>query len=297
MERQQAALPLLQPLPQPFQPLPQPQPLANHQQTLLDLNETGLRRGERPIRQIFLSSVLGGSLLCWGASAWVLLAGGSAEALSQAPQVHAVLTALIFPIGLSSIVLSGSDLLTSNMLYATLPMVSGDPRRSDDAKLRNLATLWGVSLAGNLLGCVGMAYFTSALFMAKGAGACAVFAKAVAVKKTSGTLAATTAKAVGANWLVNLAVFQASTAATTPGKMACLWLPITAFVALGLEHCVANMYLLPLGIFCGADISGVAVLSNLVPVICGNAVGASVCVGWLHWNALMPAKVTFPPNH
>ena len=68
--------------------------------------------------------------------------------------------------------------------------------------------------------------------------------------------------------------------------MAALWMPITAFVALGLEHSVANMYLLPLGVFCGADISTYdIVVNNLIPVCMGNAIGASVCVGYFQWHA------------
>jgi formate/nitrite transporter FocA (FNT family) len=79
-----------------------------------------------------------------------------------------------------------------------------------------------------------------------GTGA-AVLAKKIAVKKVSSSLGAAFVKGVGANWLVNIAVFQAACAATPAGKIAALWMPVTAFVALGLEHSVANMFLLPLG--------------------------------------------------
>ena len=127
-------------------------------------------------------------------------------------------------------------------------------------------------------------------------GACAwaggpvgAWASAIAVRKTSAPFLATFLKGIGANWLVNLAVFNAATANSAGGKMAVLWMPIATFVALGLEHSVANMFLIPLGMGCGADVTVSDFLfGNLVPCIAGNIVGASVCVGAGNWYALMP---------
>ena len=62
------------------------------------------------------------------------------------------------------------------------------------------------------------------------------------------------------------------------GKMTAVWFPISAFVALGLDHSVANMFLLPLGIFRGADIGWTDIWTNsLVPVTLGNIVGGILC--------------------
>jgi formate transporter len=58
-----------------------------------------------------------------------------------------------------------------------------------------------------------------------------------------------------ANWLVCIAVWQAASAASLPGKALAVWLPISAFVAIGLEHSVANMFFIPLGIALGAPVS------------------------------------------
>jgi len=256
------------------------------QETMVSLNEIGLTRGERSTEQIFWSSVLGGAFISWGASMYLTLAGGSALALAGVPGIHKVCTAMIFPIGLSAIVVTGTDMLTSNMMYSTLPLVSQDSRRTTEQKLVSLTHLWSVSLVGNLVGCVGMAALTSHIL--GGVPEVVDFVQAMAVKKTSATATATFAKAVGCNWLVNLAIFQASTATTTPGKMAMLWLPVTTFVALGLEHFVANMYLLPLGAMLGADVStSQIVINNLVPVFAGNVVGASFFVSFLQWKAVM----------
>jgi len=64
-------------------------------------------------------------------------------------------------------------------------------------------------------------------------------------------------------------------------------MPVTAFVTLGLEHSVANMFLLPFGIFCGADVGlSDMLLTNLLPVCIGNAIGAGIFVGGFQWYAL-----------
>ena len=108
-------------------------------------------------------------------------------------------------------------------------------------------------------------------------GVVAAKAAALAVGKTSLAPTAAFVKGVGANWLVAIAIVRAQAAHTAPGKIAALWMPITTFVALGLEHSVANMFLIPLGMLCGAEISaGEFWLNNMVPVVAGNAVGAAV---------------------
>lgn len=73
------------------------------------------------------------------------------------------------------------------------------------------------------------------------------------------------------NWLVCLAVVTASAASTLPGKAIAVVLPISAFIAIGLEHSVANMFVIPYGIFCGANVSWASFfMNNLLPVTLGN---------------------------
>ena len=63
------------------------------------------------------------------------------------------------------------------------------------------------------------------------------------------------------------------------GKMVAIWFPISAFVTLGLEHSVANMFIIPLGIFSGAAVSWKTFfMSNLLPVTLGNIIGGAVAV-------------------
>ena len=109
-------------------------------------------------------------------------------------------------------------------------------------------------------------------------------------------------KAVWPKVIFCLAVFAAAASTETIGKIAALWFPTMAFVALGMEHCIANMFFIPLGILTGTDPRYIAlaeagkaaalkadfysfVAGNLVPVTIGNIIGGSVLVGMLYLAA------------
>jgi formate/nitrite transporter len=91
-------------------------------------------------------------------------------------------------------------------------------------------------------------------------------------------------KGVGCNWLVCLAVWLAVASDDIAGKIWGIWWPIMAFVALGFEHSIANMFFIPLGIFYGAQVSwGQFFVTNLIPVTLGNIVGGAFFVGFIYW--------------
>ena len=173
----------------------------------------------------------------------------------------------------SLIVLTGTDLLTSNMLYGTIPFLTKQKQAVTDYIKLN-----GVSFCGNLAASCAFAAAASYVLFPCGSAA-AQYAAALAAKKCSLPASHLLIKGIGANWLVNLAVFQASTATTTGSKIAAVWFPVTAFVALGLEHSVANMFTIPLGILSGADIAWADALCQISIVTAGNAVGAGLFVG------------------
>ena len=101
-----------------------------------------------------------------------------------------------------------------------------------------------------------------------------------AVAKTSMAFKTAFFRGILCNWLVCMGVYMASMAKDVAGKMVAIWFPISAFVTLGLEHSVANMFIIPLGIFSGAAVSWKSFfMTNLVPVTLGNIVGGAVMVG------------------
>ena len=226
----------------------------------------GVQR-DRSSAQLFASSFLGGAMLSWGSILMMVVAGG-APSLAADPGLQSLLRGMVFPLGLSLIVLSKSELVTANFLTQYLPKPSPDA-------LRVLSVSFAANLAGSLA-MVGLA--SSACLFTPGAAA-------LLVKAASGkaALAPSVAflKGVGANWLVNLAVFQAASSPTAPGKIAALWLPIMTFITLNLEHSVANMFLLPMASALGAEFTVADMAANIGVVAAGNAAGAVLLVGML----------------
>ena len=111
-------------------------------------------------------------------------------------------------------------------------------------------------LAGNLAGSlmmVALAYNMDVF--------AAVVPMVIATAKAKMVLAPSVAffKGIGANWLVNLAYYQAALSPTAPGKIAALWLPIATFITLGLEHSVANMFILPMGSVLGGGFGAIEI--------------------------------------
>ena len=110
-------------------------------------------------------------------------------------------------------------------------------------------------------------------------------ATAVAAAKVKMPFAQAFIKAIGCNWLVCLAVWLANASDDIIGKIFGIWFPIMAFVTIGFEHSVANMFFIPLGMFLGAE--GVTwstiIVNNLIPVTLGNIVGGAVFVACIYW--------------
>ncbi|KAI9009216.1 Formate/nitrite transporter-domain-containing protein [Hyaloraphidium curvatum] len=238
---------------------------------------------ERTWVELILAGFMGGCLLSFGGFLMVVVAGGSSLVLP--PGLVSLLAGLVFPVGLVMIVLTGVDLLTSNMMYTTVPFLELAPRevfgkRGASAWL-SLGRLLSVSLFANLAGSVMIAACAAYL----GGLSPESVAWAIKVAHKKGTLPAGTAfvRGIGANWLVCLAVYMSYTSRTTGGKVAAIWIPISTFVALGFEHSVANCFTIPLGVFLSSGtadaIPFVDLLYNLALVIPGNLVGAVLFIG------------------
>lgn len=105
----------------------------------------------------------------------------------------------------------------------------------------------------------------------------------MAEKKTHLSAGAQLARAVIANWLVCLAVWQTNAATDVTGKIIAVWFPIVAFTALGMEHSIANMFLVPAGVFNGASVPFGDVVRNVVVATAGNILGGSLGVALPYW--------------
>ena len=165
--------------------------------------------------------------------------------------------------------------MTGNFALCTAAVMEGR------ARLSGLLRSWIVTYSGNFIGAVLLAFLTSIV-----AAPVAEGAAAIAVAKCSATWAATFCRGLLCNWLVCMAVWMATSADDIASKAAAVWFPISGFVALGLDHSVANMFLIPFGMFLGAEISiADMIFKNIIPVTLGNAVGGALFVALLYKKA------------
>ncbi|WAC05851.1 MAG: formate/nitrite transporter family protein [Methanoregula sp.] len=207
----------------------------------------------------------------------------------------------VFPVGLIITVLTGAELFTGDAMLA--PMAAFIHKIS----WMQVLNLWVFVYIGNLIGSIFWAYLMAngpfVSFDAAGAATVTAFgsrAIAIAGAKVSyvGMMGMYSAflKAIGCNYLVNLAILLGICSDDMVGKFFGIWFPIMAFVSSGLEHSIANMYFIPAGIFTqgfitdptkiNAGINWVSMwTANVIPVTLGNIVGGLFFVGVLYWVA------------
>lgn len=188
-----------------------------------------------------------------------------------------------FSLGLVLVVVAGAELFTGNNLVA---MAWAGRRISTPQLLRN----WLLVYAGNVIGCVGtvaLAVWANIAGLAGGR----VGEVALSVAEAKAALPPTEAFARGilCNALVCLAVWLAMGGRSVTDKILAVMFPVTAFVALGLEHSIANWFFLPFGVALGTDgsVPTAGVASNLALVTAGNIVGGTLLVAGVYWLAYL----------
>jgi formate/nitrite transporter len=232
-------------------------------------------------------------LLIRGALSGALLGAATALAFTGAISTGQPLVgALIFPVSLVMIVLLGLELVTGS--FALVPLARLEGRASWNAVIAN----WSWVFVANLLGSIAFGVLIAISLTNMGKVEVAARIVAVAEAKTIGNAAIGTAgmvsvfvKGILCNWLVCLGVVMAMTSTSTIGKIAATWLPIFLFFALGFEHAVVNMFIIPTGMLLGAKVSVTDWwVWNQIPVTAGNLVGGFVFTGLALYATYKPAK-------
>lgn len=213
-------------------------------------------------------------MLLLGALAGVFIAFAGVAASIGGALGGKLASAAIFPIGLTMVLLAGSELFTGNCLFL-MPLL----RRNITAghMLRN----WVAVYLGNLLGSVAVAFLVVQCGALDGIAEAAV---AAAVTKAALPFGVALLRGVLCNFLVCLAVWMAFCAQSAGGKVVSLFGPIFLFVLCGFEHSVANMYYIPAGIFLAenGEVTWLSLWQNLLPVTLGNMVGGCGLGGILY---------------
>jgi formate transporter len=253
--------------------------------------QSGVTRAATDPLTVFVLSILAGAFVAFGAIfATTVTAGGG---LSYG--VGRLLTGLVFSAGLVMVIIAGAELFTGNNL-----IVMAWARR----KIRTSALLlnWVLSFSGNFVGAIATAvlvfYSTQYTF---GDGAVGLVALNIANAKSSLQFIPALILGILCNALVCLAVWMLFSARTNIDRIVTAIPPVAIFAAAGFEHCIANIYFIPMGLFIKAgapdsfwkaiektaadfpELTWSNFIANMLPVTIGNIIGGSLMVGVVYW--------------
>lgn len=252
-------------------------------QIAANVESLGVTKARLPLLPMAMLGMLAGGFIGLGALYYTLVVSdpGLGFAASR------VFGGVVFSLGLILVIVGGAELFTGNNLLA---MAWADGKISSGEVARN----WLVVYVTNAIGAIGLAavvYWSGHGTLNDGAVA-QQYLKIAAVK-TAMPFAEAFFKGVLCNLLVCLAVWLCMAGRSVTDKVLAIVFPISAFVAAGFEHCVANMYFIPLAIFMRGNVEAPAganlatldwpgFVSNLVPVTLGNIVGGSAMVALVY---------------
>ncbi|HLF25348.1 MAG TPA: formate transporter FocA [Anaerolineae bacterium] len=275
--------------------------------------QLGVKKATLDAVSLFVLAVLAGAFIALGAIfATTISAGGITINTAEGARAFAtglpygvirLLSGLVFSLGLILVIVGGAELFTGNNLIV-MAWASGKVKTS--ALLRN----WIIVYVGNFVGSLataGIMFYTQQYTFGNGSIGAAALNTANA--KTGLDFVQAIALGIMCNALVCLAVWLCYSARTTTDKILAIIPPITAFVAAGFEHSIANMYFIPMGLFIragapdsfwttvgktAADFGNLTwdrfLLNNLLPVTLGNIIGGAVMVGAVYWFVYLRKK-------
>ncbi|MBA2876519.1 formate/nitrite transporter family protein [Thermaerobacillus caldiproteolyticus] len=239
--------------------------------------EIGTRKAKQPLLTQLILGFLAGAFIALGFLLDIRVIGNVPKDWGSFANF---LGAVVFPLGLILVVIAGGELLTGNMMSMTFAMLA------KKITIRDVIKGWFWVTIGNFVGAVFVAYVFGHVVGLTSEGPFLAKTLAIADAKLKDTFIQAFFSAIGCNWLVALAVWLAYGAEDIGGKILAIWFPIMAFVAIGFQHVVANMFVIPAAIFAG-HATWTDWFRNFVPVFLGNAVGGGGFVALLYWLAYM----------
>ena len=248
------------------------------------IEKVGVKKTNLPLQASFMLAIVGGGSIGLGALYYTIIASDAELSFATIR----VVGGLAFSLGLALVLVGGAELFTGNNLIV---MAWASGKVSSGEMLRN----WVIVYFGNLVGSLGLVilvFFSHHLDMNGGRIGLSILNTAVG--KIQPDVITLFFKGILCNLLVCLAVWLAYAGRSVTDKIVALTLPVSAFIAAGFEHCVANMYFLPLAwlltqtghVPADVDTSLITIsgiVHNLVPVTLGNIVGGAGLVGAVYW--------------
>ncbi|WP_343560559.1 formate/nitrite transporter family protein [Kiloniella sp. b19] len=220
---------------------------------------------------LMMLSMLAGAFIAFGGAFYTTTITGSTLGFGMTK----MLGGITFSTGLILVVVGGAELFTGNNMIVMAWV-------SRKVSLQDMLKNWVLVYLGNFIGAAGV------LAMMVLSGILDGPVAETAIKVAEGKLKLSTSEAfvrgILCNTLVCMAVWLCSSARNVFGKILAIVFPVSAFITLGFEHSIANMYLIPVGYFAGSEIVTLSgFLHNLVPVTLGNIIGGSLFVALSYW--------------
>jgi formate/nitrite transporter len=242
------------------------------------IEEGGVRKAALPLRQLAVLGALGGAFIAFGAMAYTLVVTGSTLGFGPTR----LLGGVAFALGLILVLIAGAELFTGNTLIV---MAWAGGKVTSAALARNWMIVYLANAAG-AFGAAALVHLSGVL--ALDGGSVGRSAAAIATAKLALSPSEAFFRGILCNALVCLAVWLSFATTDVAGRILAIVFPVAAFVALGFEHSVANMYILPIGDLAAGRLPDAAALAaNLVPVTLGNVVGGGVFVALVYWLAYL----------
>ena len=249
-------------------------PVKNPTDVISNALENGRNKANMRTQRLIILSILGGAYIALGGALSLIAGYGFPESPAA---LQKIISGCVFPIGLILIVILGGELFTGNNAMLIPAFMNRD--YGIGAVVRN----WTIVYFGNFMGALAFAWLM--VYLTGLTAGDPYHSAIIKVAETKVSLSWLTVflRGIGANWCVCLAVWLAMSGKRLAEKMLACWLPVMTFVVLGYEHCIANMFFIPLGMMEGADVStGAFILNNLIPATLGNIVGGAIFVGMPH---------------
>lgn len=242
----------------------------------------GVAKAHADTLTLLVLAVLAGAFISLGALLFTVVVTESSLGFGPTR----LLGGVSFCLGLILVVVAGAELFTGNNLIA---MAWASRLIGTREVMRN----WLLAYIGNVAGCLGTVVLVVWADIASlGNGAVGETAVRIARAKADLPLAEAFARGILCNALVCLAVWLAIGARSVTDKILAILFPITAFVAIGAEHSIANWFFLPFGLAVDAHgaLSIVGVGRNIVAVTAGNLIGGTLLVAGVYWIAYLRSE-------
>jgi formate/nitrite transporter len=249
------------------------------------VEKVGIAKAHLPFVKLFALGILAGGFIGLGALSFLIVVSDASLSFAASR----VLGGVAFSLGLVLVVVAGAELFTGNNLMV---MALVNRRITLRLALRNFTLVY----LANFVGAVGLAWVVARSgHLEMNEGAIREAAGHIAAAKLDLTFSEAFLRGVLCNILVCLAVWLSLAGRSVTDRILAVIFPVSAFVAAGFEHCVANMYLVPLAIFSNPEAGigwGDFLLSNLLPVTFGNLFGGAGMVGLVYWTIYGRDEVT-----